>query len=65
MQWIIRAASRRGKWIDQAASTNIFVNSTSGKYLNDIYTLAWNSGLKTMYYLRSLGATQVLKISSS
>ena len=38
MQWIIRAASRQGKWIDQAASTNIFVNSTSGKYLNDIYT---------------------------
>ena len=64
MQWIIRAASRRGKWIDQAASTNIFVNSTSGKYLNDIYTLAWNSGLKTTYYLRSLGATQVLKTSS-
>lgn len=64
MQWIIRAASRRGKWIDQAASTNIFVNSTSGKYLNDIYTLAWTSGLKTTYYLRSLGATQVLKTSS-
>tara|TARA_Y100001935_G_C17309402_1_gene514706 strand:- start:488 stop:3277 length:2790 start_codon:yes stop_codon:yes gene_type:complete len=64
MQWIIRAASRRGKWIDQAASTNIFVNSTSGKYLNDIYTLAWTSGLKTTYYLRSLGATQVLKTTS-
>lgn len=64
MQWIIRAASRRGKWIDQAASTNIFVNSTSGKYLNDIYTLAWTSGLKTTYYLRSLGATQVLKTST-
>jgi ribonucleoside-diphosphate reductase alpha chain len=64
MKWIIRAASRRGKWIDQAASTNIFVNSTSGKYLNDIYTLAWESGLKTTYYLRSLGATQVLKTSS-
>ena len=59
MQWIIRAASRRGKWIDQAASTNIFVNSTSGKYLNDIYTLAWNSGLKTTYYLRSLGNSSV------
>jgi len=61
MAWIIKAAARRGKWIDQSASTNIFVNSTSGKYLNDIYTLAWNSGLKTTYYLRSLGATQVLK----
>ncbi len=64
MKWIIRAASRRAKWIDQAASTNIFVNSTSGKYLNDIYSLAWKSGLKTTYYLRSLGATQITKTSS-
>ena len=64
MRWIIRAASRRSKWIDQSASTNIFVNSTSGKYLNDIYTLAWNSGLKTTYYLRSLGATQISKVTS-
>ncbi len=64
MLWIIRAASRRSKWIDQSASTNIFVNSTSGKYLNDIYSLAWESGLKTTYYLRSLGATQVTKTSS-
>ncbi len=61
MQWIIRAASRRAKWIDQSASTNIFINSTSGKYLNDVYSLAWESGLKTTYYLRSLGATQVMK----
>jgi ribonucleoside-diphosphate reductase alpha chain len=64
MTWIVRAASRRAKWIDQSASTNIFVNSTSGKYLNDIYTLAWSSGLKTTYYLRSLGATQVSKSTS-
>ena len=63
MAWIIRAASRRSKWIDQSASTNIFVNSTSGKYLNDIYSLAWTSGLKTTYYLRSLGATQITKAS--
>ena len=63
MSWIIRAASRRSKWIDQSASTNIFVNSTSGKYLNDIYSLAWTSGLKTTYYLRSLGATQITKAS--
>ena len=61
MKWIIKAASRRTKWIDQAASTNIFINSTSGKYLNDVYMLAWETGLKTTYYLRSLGATQVLK----
>ncbi len=64
MSWIIRAASRRSKWIDQSASTNIFVNSTSGKYLNDIYSLAWKTGLKTTYYLRSLGATQVSKTDS-
>lgn len=64
MTWIVRAAARRAKWIDQSASTNIFVNSTSGKYLSDIYTLAWKSGLKTTYYLRSLGATQVSKATS-
>ncbi|MEC8677368.1 MAG: ribonucleoside-diphosphate reductase subunit alpha, partial [Candidatus Margulisiibacteriota bacterium] len=52
------------KWIDQSASTNIFVNSTSGKYLNDIYSLAWTTGLKTTYYLRSLGATQISKATS-
>jgi ribonucleoside-diphosphate reductase alpha chain len=61
MSWIIKSSARRMKWIDQSASTNIFVNSTSGKYLNDIYTMAWETGLKTTYYLRSLGATQVLK----
>jgi len=64
MKWIIRAASRRAKWIDQSASTNIFVNTTSGKYLNDIYSLAWTTGLKTTYYLRSLGATQISKTSA-
>jgi ribonucleoside-diphosphate reductase alpha chain len=61
MSWIIKAAARRNKWIDQSASTNIFVNTTSGKYLNDIYTLAWSTGLKTTYYLRSMGATQITK----
>ena len=60
-EWIIHAAARRSKWIDQAASTNIFLKTTSGKVLNDIYTLAWESGLKTTYYLRTLAESQVTK----
>jgi ribonucleoside-diphosphate reductase alpha chain len=60
-EWIIKAASRRQKWIDQACSTNIFTVTTSGKYLSDIYMMAWEYGLKTTYYLRTLGASQVEK----
>jgi ribonucleoside-diphosphate reductase alpha chain len=59
--WIVDAAARRGKWIDQSASTNIFMSTTSGKALSDIYTQAWEKGLKTTYYLRTLGASQVSK----
>ncbi|MBT5856675.1 ribonucleoside-diphosphate reductase subunit alpha, partial [bacterium] len=62
--WIIEAAARRTKWIDQSASTNIFMSTTSGKYLSDAYTMAWEYGLKTTYYLRTLGATQVEKTSA-
>lgn len=65
MIWIIKAAARRAKWIDQASSTNIFIGTTSGKYLNDVYMAAWEMGLKTTYYLRSLGATQVTKSSAN
>lgn len=61
MAWLIRAAATRGKWIDQAQSLNLFVANTSGKHLNELYTLAWRVGLKTTYYLRSLGASQVEK----
>lgn len=61
-EWIIHAAARRGKWIDQAASTNIFLSTTSGKILNDTYMLAWKVGLKTTYYLRSLAVSQVEKM---
>ena len=61
MQWIIKASSLRGKWIDQSASTNVFVVTQSGKQLSEIYMNAWEQGLKTTYYLRSLGATQVTK----
>ncbi len=59
--WLIKAASVRGKWIDQAQSLNLFVSKPSGKALHELYTLAWQMGLKTTYYLRSLGASQVEK----
>ncbi len=61
MQWIIKGAAVRGKWIDQSQSINLFVGNTSGKYLNDLYMQAWKQGLKTTYYLRTLGASQVEK----
>ncbi|MBD97808.1 ribonucleoside-diphosphate reductase subunit alpha [bacterium] len=59
--WLIEAAARRGKWIDQSASTNIFTATTSGRVLGDIYQKAWKMGLKTTYYLRTLAASQVEK----
>jgi ribonucleoside-diphosphate reductase alpha chain len=61
MRWIMKAAARRGKWIDQSQSLNIFFSGTSGKELSELYTYAWEIGLKTTYYLRSLAATQVEK----
>ena len=61
MKWLIQAAAERGKWIDQSQSLNIFFSGQSGKDLSDIYFLAWNLGLKTTYYLRSLAASQVEK----
>jgi len=60
-QWIIQHAAMRGKWIDQAQSTNIFYKGSSGKEISDVYTNAWKMGLKTTYYCRTLGATQVEK----
>ncbi|MEI8361334.1 MAG: ribonucleoside-diphosphate reductase subunit alpha [bacterium] len=59
--WIVRAAAYRGKWIDQSASTNIFVSTSSGKVLSDIYIDAWKTGLKTTYYLRTMAASQIEK----
>jgi ribonucleoside-diphosphate reductase alpha chain len=59
--WLIRAAAIRGKWIDQAQSLNLFVSTPNGKYLHELYMLAWRMGLKTTYYLRTLGASQVEK----
>lgn len=60
-KWLIEAAARRGKWIDQSQSLNIFYNGTSGRELSEAYFLAWEMGLKTTYYLRSMGASQVEK----
>lgn len=60
-EWIVRAASRRQKWIDQAQSLNLYVAEPNGRKLSDLYLLAWRSGLKTTYYLRTLAATQVEK----
>ena len=60
-EWLIRHATARGKWIDQSQSLNIFVKGTSGKKLSDTYMRAWEMGLKTTYYLRSLAATQIEK----
>jgi len=59
--WLIEAASRRQKWIDQGQSLNLYMEEPSGKKLDAIYKLAWVRGLKTTYYLRSLGATQAEK----
>ena len=60
-KWLIEAASRRQKWIDQAQSLNLFMKEPSGKKLHDMYFLAWKTGCKTTYYLRSQGATHVEK----
>ena len=59
--WLIKAASRRQKWIDQAQSLNLYLALPSGKKLDEIYKLAWLRGLKTTYYLRTLGASQAEK----
>ncbi len=60
-QWLVEAAARRQKWIDQAQSLNIYLAGASGKKLDDIYKLAWLRGLKTTYYLRTMGATAAEK----
>jgi len=59
--WLIEAGARRQKWIDQSQSLNIYMAGVSGKKLDDTYKLAWIRGLKTTYYLRSLGATAAEK----
>jgi len=60
-EWLIEAASRRQKWIDMGQSINLFLDKPSGKRMSDMYMFAWERGLKTTYYLRSLGATRIEK----
>jgi ribonucleoside-diphosphate reductase alpha chain len=60
-QWLIKAAAYRGRWIDQSQSLNIFYGGTSGKVLSEIYLYAWALGLKTTYYLRTMGASRIEK----
>ena len=60
-QWLIEAGARRQKWIDQAQSLNIYMAGASGKKLDETYKLAWQRGLKTTYYLRTISATSAEK----
>jgi ribonucleoside-diphosphate reductase alpha chain len=59
--WIVEAGARRQKWIDQSQSLNIYLGQASGKKLDETYKLAWLRGLKTTYYLRTMGATHAEK----
>ncbi|WP_328992373.1 ribonucleoside-diphosphate reductase subunit alpha [Kribbella sp. NBC_01245] len=59
--WLVKAGSRRQKWIDQSQSLNLYMSAPSGKALDELYRSAWRYGLKTTYYLRSLSATHVEK----
>ena len=60
-KWLIEAASRRQKWIDQSQSLNLYVSEPNGKKLDVMYRMAWLRGLKTTYYLRSRSATTTEK----
>jgi len=64
-RWLIECAARRQKWIDQAQSLNIYMSGASGKKLDETYRLAWLRGLKTTYYLRTVGATHAEKSTST
>jgi len=64
-RWLIEAASRRQKWLDQAQSLNLYMAEPSGKKMDNLYKLAWVRGLKTTYYLRSMGATAAENTSSA
>ncbi|MDX9987010.1 ribonucleoside-diphosphate reductase subunit alpha [Thiothrix unzii] len=63
-RWLVEAASRRQKWIDQGQSLNLYMKEPNGTKLDNLYKLAWVRGLKTTYYLRTLGATGAEKTSS-
>ncbi len=64
-RWMVECAARRQKWIDQAQSLNIYMAGASGKKLDETYKLAWLRGLKTTYYLRTMGATHAEKSTIS
>lgn len=63
-RWLVEAAARRQKWIDQSQSLNLYMAEPSGKKMDNLYKLAWVRGLKTTYYLRSMGATHMEKTGS-
>jgi ribonucleoside-diphosphate reductase alpha chain len=60
-RWLIECASRRQKWIDMGQSLNLYLSEPNGRTLADMYMLAWEKGLKTTYYLRTVAATQIEK----
>ena len=64
-RWLVEAGARRQKWIDQAQSLNLYMSAPDGKKMDNLYKLAWIRGLKTTYYLRSMGATHVEKSTLS
>jgi len=64
-RWLVEAASRRQKWIDQAQSLNLYIAQANGKKLDITYKMAWLAGLKTTYYLRAIGATATEKSTIS
>ncbi len=64
-RWLIKIAASRGQWIDQSQSLNLYFTGSSGKDLSDIYMYAWEMGLKTTYYLRTLAVSQVEKSTVS
>lgn len=59
--WMIKMTAARGKWIDQSQSHNVFLQGVSGKKLHELYLFGWRLGLKTFYYLRTLGVSQIEK----
>ncbi len=59
--WLIQAAARRQKWIDQAQSLNLYMSEPNGRKIDEMYKLAWQVGLKTTYYLRTTSATAAEK----
>ena len=62
--WLIQTAAKRSKWIDQSASTNLFLTTKNGKEISDIYLNIWEMGIKTTYYLRAIAASQITKTTT-